>query len=208
MSLNRTVLARRVNQRGSKAAKLNAFERKRLQEMRKAQKIQNQIARLLKSMVIRVEKRIDREVKLEQKKAKRLEKELLRKNRLNEASKKRKLKIRKNTLLRCVREEMIFRKRCVQQIRAPRQDETKSKCMWPPRDPDGNLMPLPSMTKDDEGNMKIDWDEENADDLDEETQKERLLQWNRYLWNKLAVQKLPERSKISSCLRFRVFCTS
>ena len=128
MSLNRTVLARRVNQRSSKAAKLNAFERKRLQEMRKAQKIQNQIARLLKSMVIRVEKRIDREVKSEKKKAKKLQKELLRQSRLNEASKKRKLKIRKNTLRRCIREELIFRKRCIQQLRAPRQDETKSKC--------------------------------------------------------------------------------
>ena len=48
--------------------------------------------------------------------------------------------------------------------------------------------------------MKIDWDEENADDLDEETQKERLLQWNRYLWNKLAVQKLPSVPRYHPCL--------
>ena len=51
--------------------------------------------------------------------------------------------------------------------------------------------------------MKILWDEENEDDLEEDTQKERLLEWNRYLWNKLANQKLPERSKISSVLMIR-----
>ena len=195
VSLNRTVFARRLNQRSSKAQKLNEFERKRLQEMRNAQKITKQVAKVLKSMVIRVEREMNRDLKREKKREKKLQKELLRKKRVSMASKQRKIKIRKNTFLRCLREEVIFRKRCIQHIRAARMDETK--CTWPPRDSEGNLIPLPNFTKDDQDKMTLIWSE---DSVDPKTERERLDMWNRYIWNKLAEQKLPERSKISSVL--------
>ena len=190
--MNRKVIARRVDRRSGTAQKLNQFERQRLREMRKDLKVKKQIERLLKTMVVRVEKQVTRELKSEKKKKLKLEKEQMKLKRMQEITKRRKMKDRITLFRKYIREELIFRKRCVQNIRTSRENDNH----WPPLDSDGNAMPLPSLTRDDQGNTNMFWNEND----DEETYKERLVIWDRYMWSKLATQNLPQRSKISAVL--------